>query len=333
MKKFIIKILLFFVPLGSIFSQGFLINEANNMQLINPSYNGFNFESKAGVIYNTISYDGIRNIDTKYAFAAYGLEKLKFSIGVDFVSHNVKEFGYLENQLNLSYTYKIDVGRDLYFLPSIYLGIFDRKVDASNYIFEDQLVISEGVILPTSNDPLITNPQTNNSFDAGIGGLLYNESFLVGLSAKHINQAEISFDTEANEKRDFSISIQGAYEAELDPYNRSSLPKDSYLFAYASVTKIGDILKLYSSQEVQFASFRGGIHQKLTKLEDFSLVNFGLNFGIEAGNINFNTAYSFSIKNDIRYSPSIFEVSIQFNFEPWLSRNRGDYKRLRTFNF
>ena len=246
MKKFIIKILLFFVPLGSIFSQGFLINEANNMQLINPSYNGFNFESKAGVIYNTISYDGIRNIDTKYAFAAYGLEKLKFSIGVDFVSHNVKEFGYLENQLNLSYTYKIDVGRDLYFLPSIYLGIFDRKVDASNYIFEDQLVISEGVILPTSNDPLITTPQTNNSFDAGIGGLLYNESFLVGLSAKHINQAEISFDTEANEKRDFSISIQGAYEAELDPYNRSSLPKDSYLFAYASVTKNCIHLKKFS---------------------------------------------------------------------------------------
>ena len=218
-------------------------------------------------------------------------------------------------------------------MPSIYLGIFDRKVDASNYIFEDQLVISEGVILPTSNDPLITTPQTNNSFDAGIGGLLYNETFLVGLSAKHINQAKISFDTEANEKRDFSISIQGAYEAEIDPYNRSSLPKDSYLFTYASVTKIGDILKLYASQEFQFNSFRGGIHQKLTKLEDFSLVNFGLNFGIEAGNINFNTAYSFSIKNDIRYSPSIFEVSIQFNFEPWLSRNRGDYKRLRTFNF
>jgi len=118
MKKLIIKIILFIVPFGSIFSQGFLINEANNIQLINPSYNGFNFESKAGVIYNTISYDGIRNIDTKYAFASYGLEKLKFSIGADFVSHNVKEFGYLENQLNLSYTYKIDVGRDLYFLPS-----------------------------------------------------------------------------------------------------------------------------------------------------------------------------------------------------------------------
>lgn len=333
MKKFIIKILLFFVPLGSIFSQGFLINEANNMQLINPSYNGFNFESKAGVIYNTISYDGIRNIDTKYAFAGYSLENLKFAIGVDFVSHNVKEFGYLENQLNLSYTYKIDVGRDLYFLPSIYLGIFNRKVDASNYIFEDQLVISEGVILPTSNDPSLTTPQTNNSFDAGIGAILYNETFLVGLSAKHINQAGISFDTEVNEQRDLSISIQGAYETEIDPYNRSSLPKNSYVFAYASITKIGDILKIYSSQELQFNSFRAGIHQKLTSLEDFSLVNFGLNLGIEAGNINFNTAYSFSVKNDIRYSPSILEISVQFNFEPWLSRNKADYKRLRTFNY
>ena len=63
-----------------------------------------------------------------------------------------------------------------------------------------------------------------------------------------------------------------------------------------SITKIGDILKIYSSQELQFNSFRAGIHQKLTSLEDFSLVNFGLNLGIEAGNINFNTAYSFSVK-------------------------------------
>ena len=333
MKNFMITIFLIALPIDSIFGQGFMINESNNIQAVNLSYYAFNFESRVGVMFNTINYDGIKNIDTKYAFSGYSLEKLNFSLGIDFLSHSVSEFGYTENQLNLTYVYKLNLSQRLFILPSVHLGVFNRKIDASNYVFEDQLSLSEGIFLSTSNDPLVSAPQSNNSFDAGIGALVYNESFMVGFSAKHINGASISFSTENEEKRDLSISIQGAYEKEIDPYDRSFFPRYSYLFLYTSATKIGEILKLYFSQELQMNSFKIGIHQKLTQLNDFSLTNFGLNSGLETGNINFNAAYSFPISSNVRNAPSIFELSIQFNFEPWLSRNRSDYKRLRVFNY
>ena len=68
------------------FCQGFLVNEGNNIQLVNPSYYAFNYESRAGVLYNTINYDGVRNIDSKYGFSGYSVENLNFSIGLDVLS-------------------------------------------------------------------------------------------------------------------------------------------------------------------------------------------------------------------------------------------------------
>jgi hypothetical protein len=333
MRNFVVLFVTIICSYSISFCQGFLVNESNNIQLVNPSYYAFNYESRAGVLYNTINYDGVRNIDSKYGFSSYSLENLNFSIGLDLLSHSVKEFGYFENQLNLTYVYKLNLGRNLYVLPSIYIGVFNRKIDASNYVFEDQLVLSQGIIFSDTNDPLAGVAQSNNSFDAGISALLHNETFMFGLSAKHINGAAIAFNSENDEKRDISISVQGAYEFEIDPYDRLSLPKHSYLFLYTSFTNEGEIMRFYASEELQLNGFKFGLHQKLTQIADFSLSNIGVNTGIEAGNIDFNAAYSFPIRNSVRNSPSIFELSMQFNFEPWFSRNRQDYKRLRTFNY
>ena len=83
-----------------------MTNESHNIQILNPSYYGFNNQTTAGVIYNSINYDGIQNIDTKYGFTGVSFSDLNFAIGLDVVSHQVEELGLLENQINLSYVYK-----------------------------------------------------------------------------------------------------------------------------------------------------------------------------------------------------------------------------------
>ena len=102
-------------------AQGILTNESHNIQISNPSYYGFNNQTTAGVIYNSINYDGIQNIDTKYGFTGVSFSDLNFAIGLDVVSHQVEEFGLLENQINLSYVYKMSLNYNA-FLPSLYIG-------------------------------------------------------------------------------------------------------------------------------------------------------------------------------------------------------------------
>ena len=79
---------------------------------------------------------------------------------------------------------------------------------------------------------LILQPNLDQSatgFDVGASGIIYNENYLLGLAIKHVNQANISLNQEVEEPRDMSISLQGAYEFDLNKYNRSALPRNTYL--------------------------------------------------------------------------------------------------------
>ena len=314
-------------------AQGLLINESHNIQITNPSFYGFNNQTTAGVIYNSINYDGINNIDTKYGFTGVSFSNLNFAIGLDVVSHQVEEFGLLENQINLSYIYKMPINYNTYFLPSLYIGFLNRSLKAENLIFEDQLNLLTGFIASSSIDPASNIDQSSSGFDVGASGIIYNENYLVGLAIKHINQANISLNQENKSPRDMSITLQGAYEFDLNKYNRNALPRNTYLFFYMSANKQGDLIRFYANQEIQLNSFVIGVNQKVTALEDFNFTNIGFNTGIAVGNIDFNIGYSFPVISENILPPKVLEFSLLFNFDPYISRNRGNYKRLKTDNF
>ncbi|MGB2116844.1 MAG: type IX secretion system membrane protein PorP/SprF [Flavobacteriaceae bacterium] len=314
-------------------AQGILTNESHNIQILNPSYYGFNNQTTAGVIYNSINYDGIQNIDTKYGFTGVSFSDLNFAIGLDVVSHQVEEFGLLENQINLSYIYKMSLNYNTYFLPSLYIGFLNRSLKSENLVFEDQLNLLTGFIASSSIDPASNLDQSATGFDVGASGIIYNENYLLGLAIKHINQANISLNQEVEEPRDMSISLQAAYEFDLNKYNRSALPRNTYLFFYVSANKQGELMRFYANQELQLNSFVIGINQKVTSLEAFNFTNIGFNTGIAVGNIDFNVGYSFPVTSENILPPKVLEFSLLFNFDPYLSRNRGNYKRLKTDNF
>ena len=155
-------------------AQGILINESHNMQILNPSYYGFNNQTTAGVIYNSINYDGIQNIDTKYGFTGVSFSDLNFAIGLDLVSHQVEEFGLLENQINLSYIYKMSLNYNTYFLPSLYIGFLNRSIKSENLLFEDQLNLLTGFI--ASSHPcvrLFAHPYVRMSVRPPVSPSLY----------------------------------------------------------------------------------------------------------------------------------------------------------------
>ena len=63
-----------------------------------------------------------------------------FSLGVQFNNFNAPSIGYKKNDLNLSYIYKVELGNDLWFLPSVNVGFVSKNLNPSNLIFEDQVI-------------------------------------------------------------------------------------------------------------------------------------------------------------------------------------------------
>ena len=90
--------------------------------LIQLSWYQHGFKSR--VNYSRFDYgDGTSYIDNKYLHGNFAFDDMNFSIGLDVNSFSLTNLGLTENQIDLSYIYKIPVNFDTYILGALYLGI------------------------------------------------------------------------------------------------------------------------------------------------------------------------------------------------------------------
>lgn len=325
----ILGILFFSVKLLS--QAGFPVN-TSALQKINPSVHGLNLNSKAGVLFSNLNYGEGLSAENNYLYGNVAFEKLNFSIGIDVNSLSINQLGLKQNDIDLSYAYKLKIGYDTYFLGGVDIGITSQLVDRSRLVFQDQLNLQLGTIVGTSIDPLAEIKPSTNYFDIGASGLIYNEKFLVGIHLAHLNSPNISFNKETIIKKDIAITFLGAIEFDINPYGRGIIPENSYFFGSIYGTFEGDTTRFVTSQEVQLSNFSIGLMQSLVSFNQNSSLDFGVLSSLSFENFLLNLSYSFQPESDTTNSPSIFEIGLRFNFDRFLSNRRGYYKRLNTDN-
>ena len=223
------------------FSQDFVIkNENKVMGGINPSFYGFGESSKAGVVYSSEGYNEGSKIETRFGFANHYFDNSEFSLALDVNSTKISQFGYSISQANLHYIYKARLSYEWTFNPSISVGYGNSRLDYSSLVFEDQINVLTGYIAGVSRDPINVDNKINY-LDVGASGVVHNNrNLFFGLSIKHINRPETSFNSEASNKKDMLMSFQSGFERDLNPYGQSAfLPQNSYLYLYNSFTKQG----------------------------------------------------------------------------------------------
>ena len=318
-------------------------NQTRHTQFVNPSFYGMNAQSFAGFGYNSLSYQTNETIDSKLFYGVMSFNNLNFSISADFSNFQVNQYGLVQNLINLSYIYRLEVFNDTYFLPSLSVGLGFHQLENSALIFGDQLNLISGSISTTSNDPLSYSELNSNYLDFGAAMLLYNENFMVGLSLKHLNQPDVSMNKEFNLKKPMSLSFQAAYERDINYFGRSFLPNESYLYLYSSVTSVGQLMKIYAGQELILGGFAFGIHESYTSSEYTEItldgnqetktsnaLLMGINCGLNIEEFEFNLSYNFPLsQSSVVYPPNIFELSMIIKFDRFLRNNRGYFKRLK----
>ncbi len=317
------------------FSQDeYIVNHSKFMQKTNPSYFGLNSLNRTGVLYNQMKLNEFDKMDNKYVFGALSFDNLDFSLGVDVNSFKIQNTGLTINLANLSYVYKLQFDNDLYFLPAVTIGFGSQSVNPENLIFEDQLNTATGFINTESIDPLAPVISNVNYLDLGASFLLHSDRFMAGLTLKHLNKPNTSYNKEVPFEKPIQISLQGAYEFDLNPYERRYLPRYSYLFAYGSFTKFGDAVLIYLSQDFQLGEFSVGLSQQAASLNTFALNNVGVSIGLAVENFDFGVLYNFPFQSPgAVFSPSIFELFVTFDFSIYRRNRRGQYNRLQTDNY
>ena len=334
--KFLFFFAFIFVNLS--FAQEMVYNsQPKLMHVGNPSYFGLNSWNRSGLLYNTTQINPNETQNNKFFYGSYSFDLLDFSLGVQFNNFSAPNIGFKKNDLNLSYIYKVELGNNLWFLPSVNVVFVSKNLNPSNLIFEDQINSITGYINQESIDPLSEFFFAKNYTDLGASFLLHNSDFLIGLNFDYLNKPNVAYETDVAFLVPISYGMQVAYEFNLNPYDRRFLPRYSYLYAYSSVRRDAETMNIFSSQEFQLGEFSVGVNQQFGFFDDFSFLNLGLSIGLTYENFDLGVSYAFSVQDlagpNYRYPPRIFDLHLSFDFSPFLRNRRGQYKRLQIDNY
>lgn len=313
------------------FSQDFVMkNENKVMGGINPSFYGFGESSKAGVVYSSEGYNEGSKIETRFGFANHYFDNSEFSLALDVNSTKISQFGYSISQANLHYIYKARLSYEWTFNPSISVGYGNSRLDYSSLVFEDQINVLTGYIAGVSRDPINVDNKINY-LDVGASGVVHNNrNLFFGLSIKHINRPETSFNSEASNKKDMLMSFQSGFERDLNPYGQSAfLPQNSYLYLYNSFTKQGTKSRFDLYQELILGNISFGINEHFNNYDGFSVSQVGTSLSIFIEEIEVGANYSFDMgsKKTAGASYTTFEIYLTFDFNPFKKNRRGNNSR------
>lgn len=240
----------------------------------------------------------------------------------------------MRNLANFAYVYQVKVTNSIYFLPGISFGIGSKNLILDNLILEDQLDQASGFINSESRDPLSFQINNVNYVDLGASFILHNDTFLFGLALKHLNRPNTDFSPESRQSLPIGYVINGAYEFNVNPFEKVYFPKHSFLLAYASLTKLGKTYRMFLSQELQLGEFSIGVNQQMSYLQNFSMNNFGISVGLSLENFDIGLIYDFGVKNVNKvFAPGVFELYLTFDFSKFRRNSRGLFKRLQTDNY
>lgn len=335
--KKIIFVLFILFSIWGYSQEDMIISHSRFMQKVNPSAFGMNNINKTGVLYNSLGMVNNNRIESQYFFGAISFDNDNFSIGLDVYSLRMDNTGLINTKPTVSYIYKIQLDNDLYFLPSLSAGFGGSRIDTGKLIFEDQLSLVSGFLQTESQDPLVSQIGNSNYMDLGVSFLVHSPNYLVGASIKHLNQPNISYNKENTEfTLPIRYSVQGGYEFDINPYDRSIMPRYSTIFAFLNASKMGDNIEVFLSQEAQLGSFSMGLNQQFRKTESFGFTNIGLSVAVAYENFEFGALYNFPFQNPLNttvYSPSTIEIFLTFDFSPYLRNKRGDYRRISIDNY
>ena len=336
-KKGLIFIFTFLVSFFGIGQEDMIISHSRFMQKVNPSAFGINNINKTGVLYNSQALINNNRIESQYFFGAISFDSDNFSLGLDVYSLKMDNTGLVNTKPRLSYIYKIQFDNEVYFLPSLALGLGSSRIDTGKLIFEDQISLVSGFLQTQSQDPIVDQIGSSNYMDLGASFIVHSNNYLFGVSIQHLNQPNISFNKEVT---DYTLpirySIQGGYEFDINPYDRSIMPRYSTIYAFMNASRMGENFDIFLSQEAQLGSFSIGLNQQFRKTNNFGFTNIGLSVALAYENFEFGTLYNFPFRsptNSAVYSPSTIEVFLTFDFSPYLRNKRGDYRRLSIDNY
>ncbi len=236
---------------------------------------------------------------------------LNSGIGISFVSHQETFTKYSLNQLNINWTYDVQINYDWNFRPSVSFGYATKDFGFDNIIFEDQINIYQNIISLSTYDPIALEENTGY-VDFGASFLVYTDQHWFGLTLRHLNKPNISMLSQGNLPLDIFISAHASLELPFLMYNDDN--RFNFIMNFVQQAKYDrfDFGLQYMYDRFSFA-LTAATNPIQTTNESHFITSINPVVGFVWEGFKFGYSYDFNMSN-IGGDGGISELSITYDF-------------------
>lgn len=295
-----------------IFTQYFLIPET-----LNPGFSGFMETTYAGIIHREQWPDLDLKISTDYAFVNTWSENRSSGIGLSVLNQRENVSNYNFTQINANYAYKVRISDDWDFRPAIEIGFGLKSFAFQNLLLEDQINIRTGSNNASSIDPMLQNDKVN-FFDVTAGMVFNTENLWIGLSMKHLNKPNISFNADKNLPLDTFFSLSSGYEFLLADYiDVQFFPYATKMFVTSNYMQQGRYNRLDVGTSILFEKMFFGATAVTNPAKNGNnnhlLTSLNLFTGLQYDHLRLGLSYDLNTTK-IGKTGGVYELSLTYQF-------------------
>ena len=294
-----------------VFTQFYNIPEA-----LNPGFAGASFGSEIGVL-NRTQWPGLDySLNSQFFYFDNYIERYNSGLMLTVLNQHETETRYNFTQINLNYSYHVQLSNEWFFYPAISVGLGNKDFAFTNLLFGDQIIINKGIIRVDSADPMLLN-NSRKFLDIGAGFLVFNDNMWFGASVKHLNNPNTSFQAEGRSFLSKFLSVHGGYKL---PLNARYSNNDYNVYFDLNYMKQGthgfdrlDIGSRFEINEFIFGVFGTLAPTSVTnKSHKLTSINFITNFDYR----RFSFGYSYDLNlSSLLKTKGVFEISVSYKFD------------------
>jgi type IX secretion system PorP/SprF family membrane protein len=289
---------------------------------LNPAFAGLTYEHRFTANYRR-QWPGVKRSFTTYMAAYdYNVSDLNAGIG-GFLWQDIAGSSNLtttQGGINLAYRVKLNKTSEI--RGGMLLGMTNKKIDNTGLVFNDQLISGSS----SSQD---YKANSTNYLDMGAGALYNTANYWIGVSAKHINQPNISLVGNV-EVLPVNYSVHGGYRYIIEELGNNKTKLEEFISAsihYRHQQKFDqlDIGAYYFKSFLNVGLWYRGLPVKRYLPGYPNRESIAVLVGLEIPDKNFRVGYSYDITVSnlgISNTQGSHEISIVYEIAKRKKRNR-----------
>jgi type IX secretion system PorP/SprF family membrane protein len=237
---------------------------------------------------------------------------VKSGWGLQILNDNQVNGLLVQTKISASLAHRIEIEKHKYLGLGLSIGAYQKKMDWSELIFEDQLDDRDGPINPT-NERFGRDKIANA--DVSVGLLYYSKNIFAGLAVNHVNRPreEFTVDSDARLALKYTAHFGGVFE--INQPGQYQFISPSLILEKQGAFNYLNVGMYYGIESISFGLYY--------RVNDALIGLLGLNYQ----SFKFGYSYDFTVSKAATGNHNSHEISLAYLFEfPKSYNKKGRYK-------